>query len=74
MAALVTALVATAAAAFAWLCWHEAHQLAAWAPPLVYSSLAALLFVPFNMAHRVGELSPVLRFSRFLRPKPGRVF
>lgn len=53
IAALVSALVASSAAAFAWLCWQGAHHWAAYAPPAVYVALAALLFLPFNVVHRV---------------------
>lgn len=52
MAAIASSMVASNAACFAWLCWHQRLSLAAWQPPWIYTALAALLVLPLRIAHQ----------------------
>lgn len=52
LAAMVSAAVATSAAAFAWLCWRGQPGLAAWQPCAIYLALPLALLVPLDFAYK----------------------
>ena len=72
LAAVVSAAVATSAAAFAWLCWRGQLDLAAWQPRVVYLALLALLLLPMDIAHQVRACDRILSAEKGGRFHLGR--
>lgn len=68
MAALVSSIVASNAACFAWLCWRRQFALAAWQPLWVYCALAGLLVLPIEIAHRDTRSFLASTLARVITP------